>query len=56
MTPTLSCPAVKMVLAGNHFVERVRDPFRLAHGKKGGVVHSHCAITVTQESGSGQAS
>lgn len=53
MPPTLSCPVVKVVLAGNHFGVRVRDPFRLAHGKKGGVVHSHRAVTVVQESGSG---
>ena len=44
-----------MILARNCLVARARN-LRLAHGKKGVVVHLYYAITQSQESESGQAS
>lgn len=52
----LSHPVVKMVLAGKHFVARVRNLLQRAHGKMGVVVHLHYTVVMTQESRSGPAS
>ena len=55
MFQILSCPVVKMVLAGD-FLARAISLLNLAHGKRGVVIHLHYAIAMTQESRSGLAS